>query len=439
MNSISKLSDIHKRDRLSVSGQGMDRKVEKKMPFGRKAGIAAVTILLLAFAWWLVDTLLDGRSLSVDSQRIAVSAVTQGTFEDYIPLRGRLMPRSTVYLDAIEGGRVEQVLVEDGTMVKAGDPIAILSNTNLQLAVLGRQAEVAEQLNFMRTIELQLEQNRLSHKRNLVEIDYQITRLTRSVERQRGLALKDMVSQSTIDELEDELKYYRDRREVTLESQATDALLQEQQLNQLRLSAEQLRSSLDFAVKNLDELNVRAPITGRLSGFNIEVGQSIERGGRLGQIDDPDGFKLNVRIDEYYMGRVDIGQVAISEHNNRDLDLEIAKIYPQVKDGQFEVDMTFKQEPVGLRRGQTLQLRLTLGDNTGALLIPNGTFYQETGGNWIFVVSPEGTEAVKRPVRLGRRNVDYIEVLEGLEAGEKVVTSPYTSYTGMDRLTLDES
>lgn len=438
MNNISKVSELQKREGLSLSGQGMDRKVAKKTPMSRKAGFAVVGILLLVFAWWLTDTLLEGRSLSVDSQRIAVSTVTKGTFEDYIPLRGRLMPRSTVYLDAIEGGRVEQVLVEDGALVKAGDPIAILSNTNLQLAVLGRQAEVTEQLNFMRTLELQLEQNRLSHKRNLVEIDYQITRLTRSIDRQRGLALKDMVSQSTIDELEDELKYYRDRRQVTLESQATDARLQEQQLSQLRASGEQLRSSLEFAARNLDELNVRAPITGRLSGFNIEVGQSIERGGRLGQIDDPDGFKLNVRIDEYYMGRVDLKQVAVAEHNNRNLNLEISKIYPQVKDGQFEVDMTFIEEPLGLRRGQTLQVRLTLGDNTGALLIPNGTFYQETGGNWIFVVSPDGTEAVKRPVRLGRRNVDFIEVLDGLEAGEKVVTSPYTSYTGMDRLTLNE-
>jgi HlyD family secretion protein len=439
VNSISKLPGSHKRERISVSGQAMDRRVEKKISLGQKAGFAAVGILLLIFAWWLVETLRGGKSLSVDSQRIAVSTVTEGTFEDYIPLRGRLMPRSTVYLDAIEGGRVEQVLVEDGALVKAGDPIAILSNTNLQLAVLGRQAEVTEQLNFMRTLELQLEQNRLSHKRNLIEIDYQIIRLTRSINRQRGLALKDMVSQSTIDELEDELKYYRDRREVTLESQATDARLQEQQLNQLRLSGEQLRSSLEFAVMNLDELNVRAPITGRLSGFNIEVGQSIERGGRLGQIDDPDGFKLNVRIDEYYLGRVDLKQFAVADHNNRSLDLEVAKIYPQVKDGQFEVDMSFKEEPVGLRRGQTLQLRLTLGDNSGALLIPNGTFYQETGGNWIFVVSSDGTEAVKRPVRLGRRNVDFIEVLDGLEAGERVVTSPYTSYSGMDRLTLDEA
>jgi HlyD family secretion protein len=210
-------------------------------------------------------------------------------------------------------------------------------------------------------------------------------------------------------------------------------------LKQLRAAGEQLQSSLGFARKNLGDLNVRAPIAGKLSGFNIEVGQSIERGGRLGQIDDPDGFKLNVRIDEYYLGRVDLQQKAIAEHNNRSFELEVAKIYPQVKDGQFEVDMTFGEQPVGLRRGQTLQPRLTLGDNSGALLISNGSFYQETGGNWLFVVSPDGTEAVKRAVKLGRRNVDFIEVLDGLEAGEKVVTSPYSSYTGMDRLTLDEA
>jgi len=439
VNKVSKLSKTPGNEGLSISGQAMDRVVEKKMPLNRMIGWGMAAVLLLVFAWWLVNTLLDGRSLSVDSQRITVSTVSRGTFEDYIPLRGRLVPRSTVYLDAIEGGRVEQVLVEDGATVEAGEPIAILSNTNLQLVVLGREAEVTEQLNFMRTLELQLEQNRLSHKRNLVEIDYQIVRLNRSIDRQRGLAQKNLVSQSTIEELEDELKYYQDRRAVTLESQATDARLQEQQLAQLRIAGEQLRSSLDFARKNLDDLNVRAPIAGRLSGFNIEVGQSIERGGRLGQIDDPNGFKLNVRIDEYYLGRVDLQQFAVAEHNNRKFDLQVAKIYPQVNNGQFEIDMTFEEEPVGMRRGQTLQLRLTLGDNTGALLIPNGSFYQETGGNWIFVVSPDGSEAVRRPVRLGRRNTGFIEVLDGLEAGERVVTSPYTSYSDMDRLALDEA
>ena len=423
---------------MGVSGQGMDRRVEKKTSYARLGAYAAAAIAALLFAWWFVDMLMGGRSLSINSQRITVSDVTVGTFEDFIPLRGRLVPRSTVYLDAIEGGRVEQILLEDGALVEAGDPIAVLSNTNLQLEVLGREAAVTEQLNNMRTIELQLEQNRLAHKRNLVEIDYQITRLSREIARQRELIAKNLVSQSTVDQLQDELTYYENRREITLESQATDARMQEQQLQQLRDAGAQLEAGLGFARQNLEDLSVRAPLSGKLSGFNIEIGQSITRGGRLGQIDDPDGYKLNVRIDEYYLGRVDLQQVAIAEHNRRELDLQISKIYPQVVDGQFEVDMTFGEEPVGLRRGQTLQVRLTLGDNTDAVLIPNGAFYQETGGSWVFVVAPDGSEAIRRNVRLGRRNTNFIEVLDGLELGEKVITSPYTSFVGMDRLNLDD-
>ncbi len=437
MSKISQLAENRSSQGVNISGQGMDRVVAKKTPWGRKVAYGLGAILAALFIYWLVGMLLGGRSLSVNSQRVMVSEVTVGTFEDFIPVRGRLVPRSTVYLDAIEGGRVEEVLVEDGTLVAAGDPIARLSNTNLQLEVLGREAAVTEQLNNMRTIELQLEQNRLSHKRNLVEIDYQVIRLNRSIERQRELAEQNLVSQSTVDELQDELDYYTNRRVVTLESQATDARLQEAQLAQLRAAGEQLETSLAFARKNLEDLNVRAPVNGKLSGFNIEIGQSIERGGRLGQIDDPDGYKLNVQIDEFYLGRVDIGQVATAEHGRDEYDLRITKIYPQVNNGQFEVDMLFDAEPGDLRRGQTMQVRLTLGDNSDALLIPNGSFYQETGGAWIFVVSPDGAEAVKRNVRLGRRNTDFIEVLDGLEPGERVITSPYTSYVGMDRLTLD--
>jgi len=422
---------------LGVSGQGMDRKVEKRAPVGRKIAYGLAALLVAAFAFWFLDVLMGGRTLTVDSQRIAVTEVTVGTFEDFIPVRGRLVPSSTVYLDAIEGGRVEEILVEDGATIEAGQLIAVLSNTNLQLEVLGREAAVTEQLNNLRTIELQLEQNRLAHKRNLVEIDYQITRLNRAIDRQRELVAKRLASQSQLDELQDELAYYQSRRAVTLESQSTDARLQEQQLAQMKVAGRQLEEGLEFARKNLEDLNVRAPLAGKLSGFNIEIGQSIERGGRLGQIDDPDGYKLNVAIDEYYLDRVDLHQFAVADHNGRNHDLGISKIYPHVTNGQFEVDMTFAEQPAGLRRGQTMQVRLTLGDNIDALLIPNGSFYQDTGGNWIFVVSPDGSEAVKRTVRLGRRNTQFIEVLDGLEPGEKVITSPYTSFKDMDRLTLD--
>ncbi len=422
---------------MSLSGQGMDRVVEKQTPWSRKIGYGLAAAVALLLVLWIGDLLLGGRSLTVNAQRIQVSPVTMGTFEDFIPLRGRLVPSSTVYLDAIEGGRVEEVLIEDGALVEAGQPIARLSNTNLQLEVLGREAAVTEQLNNMRTIELQLEQNRLSHKRNLVEIDYQIKRLTRAVERQRELVTKELVSQSTIDELQDELDYFVLRREVTLESQASDARLQEMQLAQLRAAGDQLERSLAFARKNLDDLNIRAPVAGKLSGFAIEIGQSIEPGGRLGQIDDLEGYKVSASIDEFYLGRVDVEQVAVADHNGRDLDLRITKIYPQVNNGQFQVDLRFDEQPAGLRRGQTLQIRLTLGDNSDARLIPNGSFYQETGGSWVFVVSADGSEALRRSVRLGRRNTNYIEVLDGLEPGERVVTSPYTNYVDMDRLIID--
>lgn len=438
MDKIRKLRTQNQPTTSGISGQAMDRKVQKKTPVGRKVGYGAAAVLVVAFGWWFVDTLMGGRSLSINSQRITVSPVTVGTFEDFIPLRGRLVPRSTVYLDAIEGGRVEEILVEDGAVVEAGDLIAVLSNTSLQLEVLGREAAVTEQLNNMRTIELQLEQNRLAHKRNLVEIDYQIKRLNRAVARQRDLVSKDLASRSTIEELEDELTYYQNRREITLESQSTDVRMQEQQLRQLTVAGEQLQAGLGFARKNIDDLSVRAPLPGKLSGFDIEIGQSIVRGGRLGQIDDPNGYKLNVRIDEFYIDRVDLQQEAVAEHNGRDIDLSISKIYPQITDGQFEVDMALANEPDGLRRGQTKQVRLTLGDNSDAILIPNGAFYQETGGNWIFVISADGSEAAKRSVRMGRRNTEFIEVLDGLEAGERVITSPYSSYVDMDRLALDD-
>jgi len=438
VDKIRKLRDPATPVGMGVSGAGMDRRVEKKASKRQLAVYAVVAMAILAFAWWFLDTLAGGRSLTVNSQRIAISPVTTGIYEDFIPLRGRLVPSSTVFLDAIEGGRVEQVLLEDGALVEAGDLIAVLSNTNLQLEVLGREAAVTEQLNNMRTIELQLEQNRLAHKRNLVEIDYQITRLSREIARQRELLGNKLVSQATIDQLDDELTYYRNRRDVTLESQATDARMQEAQLQQLRDAGDQLQAGLGFARKNLEDLNVRAPVAGKLSGFNIEIGQSITRGGRLGQIDDPEGYKLNARIDEYYLGRVDLELRAVAEHNGRDLELRVAKIYPQVNEGTFEVDMVFDEQPDGLRRGQTLQTRLTLGDNTDAVLIPNGAFYQETGGQWVFVVAPDGSEAIKRNVKLGRRNSEFIEVLDGLEPGERVITSPYTSFVGMDRLSLKD-
>ncbi len=420
-----------------ASGAGMDRRIEKKKTPWKPIGIGAGVLAAAAVIWMFVQDAAAGRTFRVNESRIVISTVSEGTFEDFIPIRGRVTPLTTVFLDAIEGGRVERVLVEDGASLKQGDLIVELSNTTLQLDVTRNEALVTEQLNNMRTIELQLEQNRLSHKRNLVDINYQIKRLTRQVEREQELIKSNAVSQAQLDQTQDELEFNTNLRDVTLESQATDARLQEAQLVSLRTAGEQLECNLAYAQKNLDALNVRAPVDGKLSGFNVEVGQSIARGGRLGQVDDPDNYKLTANIDEFYLGRVDLGQEAVFERGGDSYRMTVAKIYPQVTNGQFEVDLVFSEsQPEDIRRGQTLQTKLTLGDSSSAALIPNGAFYQDTGGNWIFVVTADGSQAVRRNVRLGRRNSRFIEVVEGLEIGERVVTSPYSSFIDMDRLKL---
>ncbi len=417
----------------------MDRVVkDKKLPVSKLITAAAVLVFAAIVAWFIIDQG-GGRSLVIENDRISISPVTRGLFEDFIPIRGRVTPRKTVYLDVIEGGRVEERLIEDGTFVKAGELIVVLSNTSLQLDVTRNEAMVTEQLNNMRTIELQLEQNRLQHKRNLVEMDYQIKRLGRQISRLENLDIAGVAIKSQLEDARDELEYFNNRRAVTLESQATDVRMQETQLGFLTESGQQLQQSLVFARKNLEALNVRAPVDGKLSGLDVEVGQSVQRGGRLGQIDDPDSFKLRASIDEYYLSRVNVGQSAYFEKDRGSFELTINKIYPQVNNGQFEVDLIFiGEEPKAIRRGQTIQAKLTLGDSATALLIPNGAFFQDTGGKWIFAVKEDGTEAIKRNIRLGRRNSRYIEVLDGLEAGEEVIVSPYASFSDMDRLKLTE-
>ena len=422
----------------SISGKGMDKQIQqKKMPW-RNIFIGVMVIALIVLGSVMLLDSAGGRSFVVKQNRITVSTVTQGRFEDIIPIRGRVTPLRTVYLDAIEGGRIERVLVEDGAMLEKGDLIVELSNTTLQLDVIRNEAAVIEQLNNLRTIELQLEQNKLSHKRNLVEINYQIKRLKRQVWRENELIETKAISKAQLEQATDELEYYIQRRDITVESQQTDARMQDAQLAFLKSAGERLEQNLEFSRKNLAALNVRAPVTGKLSGFNVEIGQSINRGGRLGQVDDPFNYKLTAYIDEFYLGRVDIGQRATFKRDGTSYEMNINKIYPQVKNGQFEVDFVFNDEqPAGIRRGQTLQAKLILGDPEDAVIIPNGAFFQDTGGNWIFVVVPDGDQAVKRTVRLGRRNADFIEVLEGLEVGEHVVTSPYSGFIDMDRLKLD--
>jgi HlyD family secretion protein len=419
----------------AVSGAGMDRKIDVSMSPTKKWLTITLLALVVIFSVYMIIGKTTGKVLSVDNTRIVISKVTSGVFEDFIPIRGRVTPAKTVYLDAVEGGRVERILVEDGTSLTAGDLIVELSNASLQLSVLGNETRVAEQLNNMRSIELNLEQNRLQHKSNIVDINYQIKMLSRQLTREKSLIATGAIMKSKYDDTFDTLQWYNRRLELTKESQQSDARMQGEQLTFLKETGARLESNLAISRQNLDNMNVKAPVAGKLSGFNVEVGQSIARGERLGQIDTPDDYKLTAFIDEFYLGRVDIAQQATYLDKNQEYVLVISKAYPQVQNGQFEVDFKFvNNQPTGIRRGQTIQIKLTLGDASNALLIPNGAFFQDTGGKWIFVVSQDGSQAVKRNVRLGRRNNQVIEVIEGLELGEKVVTSPYSSYQDMQRL-----
>lgn len=413
-------------------GAGMDRKMEKKSWLNRHKVSVAVAVAIIAVGSYMLPSF-SNKQMNVETQRLVTAPVTSGVFQDVIPVRGRVVPATTVFLDAVEGGRVERILVEDGMELQAGDLIVELSNPTLQLNVLGNEARVAEQLNNMRTIELSLEQNRLQHKRNLADIEYQIKMLERQLKRESDLLATGAVVQSQFDDTRDTLDWYKTRRELTLESQASDTRMQESQLAFLRTTSVRLESNLEISRENLENMNVRAPVDGKLSGFDIEVGQSIGRGERIGQIDTPNDFKLSADIDEFYLSRIALGQTA----RYQQYPLVVSKIYPQVTNGQFKVDFKFSdQQPQSIRRGQSLQMELQLGDDQQALLIPNGAFYQETGGQWIFVVDASGETATKRQVKLGRRNARYIEVVEGLQPGETVITSPYSGFSEMDQLSL---
>ncbi len=433
--------NIHNLDRPdaaggAVSGGAMDRVVEKRGIDRRfvYAGGGALVLLLAALFWFYAPRAGDQ---TVTADKLTVSEVKKGLFEDFMPLRARTTPLLTVFLDAVEGGRVEKVLVEDGASVAKGQLLAVLSNSDLQLNLLARQADVSREINSMRSQELALSQAGLNNERAVLEADLATRKAQRQYEVQRPLAERGFVAGRVFRDSTDEYVSNRQRLAVLQRTRAEDARLRSGQLTQLRQSAASLNASLGIARATLDALNLRAPVAGSLSGFSIQLGQSLKRGERLGQIDSPGRNKLVAPVDEFYLGRVQLGQRASVDFNGKTYAAKVAKIYPQVQNGQFEVDLQFVgAEPQGLQRGQTLQAKLTLGDSAPALLLPNGAFYNETGGAFVFVVAPGGGDAVKRPVRLGRRNAEYIEVLEGLDPGERVITSPYTGFADKDRLTI---
>jgi HlyD family secretion protein len=418
------------------SGSGMDRVVERKgLPVRLKIALAAAAaVLLLLLFWWFAPS---ANSQKVAADRVTISTVARGRFDDFLPLRARVTPLLTVYLDAVEGGRVEKLYVEDGAMVHKGQLLAELSNSDLQLNVLARQADVSREINSMRNMELNLAQTRTADSRGVIEAQLAAEKARRQYEMQKPLAEKGFIPAKAYNDSRDEYLANAKRAQVLSRAQVTDERLQSSQLAQLRASNASLSQSLSIARASLDALNLKAPVDGQLTAFSIQVGQSLQRGERLGQIDSAGHNKLVASVDEFYLGRVQSGQIATVDVGGKSYKARVAKIYPQVRNGTFDVDLWFVGgEPTDLNRGQTLQVKLTLGDPTPALLIPNGAFYNETGGAFVFVVAPDGGSAVKRTVRLGRRNADFIEVLEGLEPGERVITSPYTGFADKDRLDL---
>ena len=415
----------------------MDRKVERRrFTWPRILMGSAVAVLVVGVIYQFLAT--SGvRSFAIASELVTVETAESGTFLDFVPIRGSVTPLNTVYLDAIEGGRVERVLAEEGGLTEEGQPILELSNTTLQLDVISREAQVSEQLNNLRNTRLAMEQNRLSLKSTLVEVDYQITRLTRLTERRADLFERGLIARQDYEDAADELQYFRNRREVTIESQEADERMRLAQIESLESAVEQLERNLEIARSNLDNLVIKAPIAGQLTSLDAEVGESKARGQRLGQIDDVDDFKVTALVDEFYVTRTRAGQTAEFDLSGETHRLEVIKVYPEIRDGQFEIDLAFVEAPpANLRRGQTLQIRVALGDSSEALLLPRGGFFQDTGGNWAFVLDESGEFAVKRNLRLGRRNPEYFEVLEGLEPGDRVITSAYSSYVGMDRIQL---
>jgi HlyD family secretion protein len=407
------------------------KRLDKRIIIGGAAAAALALILL----FWLFAPRSD--SMTVAQDRLSISTAESGIFEDFLPLRARVTPLVTVYLDAVEGGRVDQKLVEDGAHVTQGQMLAVLSNAELQLSTLEKQAEVEQQLNNMRSQELALTQTRNGNLRDLNQAETDLAKARRQYELYKPLAERGFVSMKTFNDTKDDLNYQQQRLAILKRSIAQTEALQSSQLSQLRVASSSLNSSMGIARSNLGQLSIRAPVTGDLSGFDIQLGQSLQQGERIGQIDSTGGNKLQADVDEYYLGRVRVGQTATADVDGKTYRLKVAKVYPQVRNGQFQIDLLFDgPAPSSVQRGQTVQTKLTLGDSSKALLIPNGAFFNDTGGNWVFVVDKSGRGASKRQVQLGRRNTDFIEVLSGLSPGERVITSSYSGLTDKNHLSF---
>ncbi|MFC1483983.1 efflux RND transporter periplasmic adaptor subunit [Candidatus Neomarinimicrobiota bacterium] len=417
----------------------MDRIIEKpKWPVRRIAWISVAAIVPIAIS---LNLLFGDRSskLNINSERLRISEIREGPFQEFIPVNGSVIPIQTIYLDAVEGGRVEKRFLEAGTMVEQGDELIELSNTSLLLDIMYREAELFQQSNNLRNTQLAMDQRKLELQAQLIDLDYQITRIGRVRDRNVALLNKSLISQREFDEVNDEFEYLTKRRSITLETHHQDSIFRANQIIQLQASLDRMTRNLELVKENLENLTVRAPVTGHLTSLYAEIGESKVRGERLGQIDVLDGFKIRAPIDEHFITRVQVDQKGQFTLRNNSYELNVDKIFPEVLNGQFEIELRFQDdEPVDIRRGQTVRIRLELGEPITALILGRGAFFQDTGGQWVYVLDPSGGFATKRDVRLGRQNQNEYEILEGLAPGEQVIISAYDNFGDADKLILSE-
>jgi HlyD family secretion protein len=413
----------------------MDRRLTRRLITPQRVSIALALLLFGAVSVWAYQRYGLTRTLSLDAERLTISTVAEGTFREYIPVTGNVVPRTTVYLDAVDGGQITDVFVEEGALVAAGQPLVSLKNTNLQLQVIAAEAQLTEQLNQLNQTSLTAEQTRLQNRRALIDVGYQIERLDRELARARALVGTGGTSRSTVEDLEAELAYRQDLNGALQDAERVDEEFRETQTARMRDALEAMNRNLAIARENLDNLVVTAPIAGQLTLLEANVGESKAAGQRIGQIDEQHAFKVSAFIDEFYLTTVTLGQTAAVEIGGRTHALEVAKVYPDVRNRQFQIDLAFAGLAPGLvRRGQTVRMRLEIGQPADTLVLENGAFYDDTGGQWVFLLDAAGHHAERRSVRLGRRNPEGIEVQEGLEAGDRVITSSYENLRTFDRI-----
>ena len=426
-----------RQDQEESTLSAMDRRVRRSpLTPSRIIGVAVFLLAIGVGGFGYVRYGLE-RRLTVASERVTVSDVRSAPFADYAPVTGSVVPEDTVYLDITESGQVTEVLAEEGAMVEAGAPLARLKNTRLELEVLGNEAQLTEQQNNLANAQIAYEQSILRHRRDVMTVQFEITRLNDLLDRRRPL-LGGVVTQFDIDDLERQLANQHELLGVIEQAQAAERELSERNLAQLQRAIDRMVARLGLVQETLGNLSLTAPIAGQLTIFDLNVGEVVGAGQRIGQIDTVGAFKITALVDEFYLNRIVIGQSASVEIAGRAYDLEVSKVSANVRDRQFEVDLAFvDREPPNLRRGQTVRPRIELGETADSLVLPNGPYYDETGGLWVLVLSPDGASASRRDVTLGRRNPELVEVLSGLSEGDRVITSSYQSYRDVERIDFD--